>query len=247
MTSRDRADVTIRGLRKSFPSGAGEQNVLTDLDLTLEPRTFTAVMGPSGAGKSMLLNCLLGLEKPQAGSICIGGREITELGEAALAELRRSRVGVVFQSYNLVPSLTVADNIALPLLLAGDRTGRSRVQEVARAVGMADVLERRPAQLSGGQQQRVALARALVSEPELIVADEPTGALDSSSAEVVLALLRSLVSDLGQRVLMVTHDPRAAAVADRVLFMSDGRWHDELRGADAQEIAAVATRLGRRS
>jgi putative ABC transport system ATP-binding protein len=237
--------VSLRGVSKSYPTGAAAFWALTDIDLTLEPRTFTAVMGPSGSGKTTLLNCLLGLDKPDTGSIHVGGRDITRLDETRLAELRRSEVGVVFQSYNLIPSLTVADNISLPLRLAGEAIDRQVVQRLADAVGVGMAIDRRPAQLSGGQQQRVAFARALITRPELVVADEPTGALDSASSSVVLDLLRSMVTDFGQRVLMVTHNPEAAAFADRVLFLSDGRSRDELRGASAGQIAARLTALGR--
>ncbi|WTW95889.1 ABC transporter ATP-binding protein [Streptomycetaceae bacterium NBC_01309] len=245
--NHDEHAVTISGLSKSFGADATRFWALTNIDLSVVPRSFTAIMGPSGSGKSTLLNCLLGLEKPDTGSIRIGGTDITGLDEAELAEMRRSHVGVVFQSYNLIPSLTVADNISLPLRLAGRRIDERRVRDLAETVGVGATLERRPAQLSGGQQQRVAFARALVTEPELIVADEPTGALDTASSDVVLGLLRSIVTDLGQRVLLVTHDPRAAAVADRVLFLRDGRWDGELRGATEAQIAATLTDLGRRS
>jgi putative ABC transport system ATP-binding protein len=244
---RDDHPATIRGLSKSFGSGAGQIWALANIDLTLAPRTFTAIMGPSGSGKTTLLNCLLGLDKPDTGSIRIGDADITGLNETQLAELRRSRVGVVFQSYNLIPSLTVADNISLPLRLAGRRIGRRRVRELAETVGVGATLERYPAQLSGGQQQRVAFARALITNPELIVADEPTGALDTASTDVLLGLLRSIVTDLGQRVLLVTHDPRAAAVADRVMFISDGRWRGELHEATAGQIAVAVAELGRRA
>ncbi|MCF2532864.1 ABC transporter ATP-binding protein [Yinghuangia soli] len=239
--------VTISGLSKSFGTDATRFWALANIDLTVAPRTFTAIMGPSGSGKTTLLNCLLGLDKPDTGAIRIGGTDITALDEAGLAEMRRSHVGVVFQSYNLIPSLSVADNISLPLRLAGRPIDMRRVRELADTVGVGATLDRRPAQLSGGQQQRVAFARALVTDPELIVADEPTGALDTASSDVVLGLLRSIVSDLGQRVLLVTHDPRAAAVADRVLFLRDGRWHGELRGAAEGRIAAALADLGRRS
>ena len=239
--------VSMHRVSKSYPTGGGGAAfwALTDIDLTLEPRTFTAVMGPSGSGKTTLLNCLLGLDKPDSGSIHIGGTDITRLDETGLAELRRSRVGVVFQAYNLLPSLTVADNISLPLRLAGEAIDPRVVQRLADSVGVGMALDRRPAQLSGGQQQRVAFARALVTRPELVVADEPTGALDSASSATVLDLLRSLVTDFGQRALMVTHNPAAAALADRVLFLSDGRWRGELRGASAGEIAARLAGLGR--
>ncbi|WP_436777377.1 ABC transporter ATP-binding protein [Yinghuangia sp. YIM S09857] len=248
-THRDDAEhtVAIRGLSKSFGADATRFWALTNIDLSLAPRTFTAIMGPSGSGKSTLLNCLLGLEKPDTGTVRIGGVDITGLDETRLAEMRRSRIGVVFQAYNLIPSLTVADNISLPLRLAGRPIDERRVRDLAEAVGVGATLARRPAQLSGGQQQRVAFARALVTDPELIVADEPTGALDSASGDVVLGLLRSIVTDLGQRALLVTHDPRAAAVADRVVFLRDGRRHGELHGAGEGRIAAALADLGRQS
>ena len=216
---------------------------LVDIDLELEPGTFTAIMGPSGSGKTTLLNCLLGLDKPDSGAIFVGGTDISRLDEAGLAELRRSRLGVVFQSYNLISALTAADNISLPLRLAGERIDPATVQALADALGVGAFLGHRPAQLSGGQQQRVAFARALIAEPELVVADEPTGALDSASAETVLGLLRSIVRDMGQQVLMVTHDPVAASAADRVLFMADGQWQGEMRGATAAQIAGALPEL----
>ncbi len=238
--------VTFRGVSKSYRTGRERLWALRDIDLDVEPRTFTAVMGPSGSGKTTLLNCLLGLERPDAGTIHIGATEISRLSERELAELRRSRVGVVFQSYNLVASLSAADNISLPVRLAGTEIDHRDVQQLADAVGVGDALHRRPAELSGGQQQRVAFARALVTNPELVVADEPTGSLDTAAAGAVLGLLRSIVSEMGQQVLMVTHDPSAASVADRVLFLSDGRWRGELRGGSAGEIAATLASLGRR-
>ena len=234
----------MRGVSKSYPSGGGRLRALVDIDLVLEPRTFTAIMGPSGSGKTTLLNCLLGLDKADSGSIVVGGTDITSLDEAGLAELRRSRLGVVFQSCNLIPALTAADNISLPLRLAGEPIDRAAVQRLADTVGVGAFLGHRPAQLSGGQQQRVAFARALIADPELVVADEPTGALDSASAQAVLRLLRSIVTDLGQQVLMVTHDPVAASAADRVLFMADGRWQGEVRGADTARIAGALAELG---
>ncbi|MBB4932865.1 putative ABC transport system ATP-binding protein [Lipingzhangella halophila] len=218
---------------------------LDSTDLTLDPGTFTAIMGPSGSGKTTLLNCLLGLDKPDSGAILVGGTDITSLHETDLARLRRSRLGVVFQSYNLIPALTAADNISLPLRLGGERIDEAAVKRLADAVGVGAFLGHRPAELSGGQQQRVAFARALIADPELVVADEPTGALDTASAQAVLGLLRSIVRDIGQQVLMVTHDPVAASTADRVLFMADGRWQGEMRGATAAQIAGALPDLGR--
>jgi putative ABC transport system ATP-binding protein len=242
---RPAAPVTIRGVSKSYRSGASRLRALVEIDLVLEPRTFTAIMGPSGSGKTTLLHCLLGLDKPDSGSIFVGGTDITGLDETSLAKLRRSRLGVVFQSYNLIPALTAADNISLPLRLAGENIDAAAVQRLADAVGVGAFLGHRPAQLSGGQQQRVAFARALIADPDLVVADEPTGALDSATAEAVLRLLRSIVRDLGQQVLMVTHDPVAASAADRALFMADGRWQGEMRGASAAQIAGAVADLGR--
>ncbi|MFC0625795.1 ABC transporter ATP-binding protein [Kribbella deserti] len=239
--------VVVRGLSKTYGRGAASVKALSGIDLTVEPGTFTAIMGPSGSGKSTLLNCLLGLERPDAGTIHLGGQEISGLGETELAVLRRSRIGVVFQAFNLMPALSAADNISLPLRLAGDSIDHQLVEELAMAVGVRETLARRPAELSGGQQQRVAIARALITRPELVVADEPTGSLDSASAEAVLALLRSIVDERGQQVLLVTHDPKAAAVADRVIFLADGRWQDEVSGGSASDIAARLARLGQRA
>ena len=238
------APVTIRGVNKHYGSGNGKVRALVDIDLALDPGTFTAIMGPSGSGKTTLLNCLLGLDKPDSGAIYIGDTDITHLDETSLARMRRSQLGVVFQSYNLISSLTAAENISLPLRLAGKRIDNVAVEHIADAVGVGSFLGRRPAQLSGGQQQRVAFARAMISNPELVVADEPTGALDSASAEAVLDLLRTIVQDLGQQVLMVTHDPVAASAADVALFMADGQWKGHMRGATAGQIAGALTDLG---
>jgi putative ABC transport system ATP-binding protein len=236
----------MRGVTKAYRADGVAVHALRGVDLHLDPGTYTCIMGPSGSGKTTLLNCLLGLERPDAGEVRIGDADVTRLDEAQLAELRRSRVGVVFQEYNLVSSLTVADNIALPLHLAGRPVPPDRVAGLARAMGVEELLARRPRQLSGGQQQRVAVARALIAEPALVVADEPTGALDSTAAAAVLGLLRRVVDEFGQRVLMVTHDPTAASVADRVLFLADGEWRGELHHASAEEIAAALADLGRR-
>lgn len=237
--------VTIRGLSKSHGRGRGRVRALIDIDLELEPRTFTAIMGPSGSGKTTLLNCLLGLDKPDSGAIFVGGTDITRLAEGQLAQLRRSQLGVVFQSYNLIPYLTAADNISLPLRLDGKPIDAVAVQRLAEVMGVGAHLSHRPTELSGGQQQRVAFARALITDPQVVVADEPTGALDSASAQIVLDLLRSIVRGMNQQVLMVTHDITAASAADRVLFMADGQWQGELRHADATQIAAVLAEIGR--
>ncbi len=231
----------VQSISKSFGRGGSRVRALIDIDLDLPPRSFTAIMGPSGSGKSTLLNCILGLDKPDSGSIIVGDTHIETLDETRLAELRRSHFGVIFQSYNLLPALTVADNISLPIRLAGQPIDSRRVRELASVVGIESTLQSMPSELSGGQQQRVAVARSLTSNPQVIVADEPTGALDSQSGDQVLALLRQVADQFGQRVLMVTHDARAASVADRVLIMSDGRWADDLRGASVDRIVAAVT------
>lgn len=222
----------------------GGVRALDDVSLTVEHGTFLAVMGPSGSGKSTLMHCAAGLDSPTSGSVRVDGREISGLDETRRTELRRERVGFVFQSYNLIPSLSVEDNITLPLRLAGRRPDREWLNALVRRVGMADRLGHRPAELSGGQQQRVALVRALVSRPAVVFADEPTGALDLRSAHQVLDLLRTLVDELGQTVVMVTHDPAAAARAHRALVMADGRVVDSLEKPTAPELAARLASLG---
>jgi putative ABC transport system ATP-binding protein len=203
--------------------------------------TFTAVMGPSGSGKSTLLQCAAGLDKPTSGEVFLAGQSLRGLSETKLTLLRRGRVGFVFQSFNLLPSLTAELNVALPLRLAGQRPSKRDVRAVLAAVGLADRARHRPSEMSGGQQQRVAIARALVTKPEVLFADEPTGALDSSTGREVLTLLRTMVDHSGQTVIMVTHDPVTAAYADRVVFLADGRVADELVGPTAPAVAARMT------
>ena len=235
---RDRAGRTalaLEGVARRYGRGAGAVHALRGVDVTLPRGTFTAVMGPSGSGKSTLLQCGAGLDRPTSGSVRLGGEELTRMGVRGLTRLRRERVGFVFQSFNLVPTLTAAQNVLLPLRLAGGSrrgAGRERAVRALARVGLADRVASRPGELSGGQQQRVALARALVTAPEVICADEPTGALDPVTAGEVLTLLRESVTELGATVLMVTHDPVAAARADRVLFLADGLVVDELRVDD---------------
>ncbi|GIE97314.1 ABC transporter ATP-binding protein [Paractinoplanes rishiriensis] len=226
--------------------GGGEQAVtaLDRLDAVFPSGTFTAVMGPSGSGKSTLLHCAAGLDRPTEGAVTIDGTSVTGLSERALTRLRRARVGFVFQAFNLVAALTAAQNVALPLRLAGRRPAAGEVTAMLAEVGLADRAGHRPSELSGGQQQRVAIARALVTRPAVLFADEPTGALDAASGRDVLRLLRESVDRHGQTVVMVTHDPFAAAHADRVLFLADGRVVDELSGpAGAPEIAVRTARL----
>ncbi|MFF3374714.1 ABC transporter ATP-binding protein [Streptomyces sp. NPDC002680] len=228
---------------KTYGSYGNDDSAVRALDevtLSLRRGTFTAVMGPSGSGKSTLLQCAAGLDRPDSGIVMVDGTELTGDGEAALTRFRRRRIGFVFQQYNLLPTLTVAQNTILPLKLAGRRVDRGRVQEILTSVGLGDRLGHRPDQLSGGQRQRVAIARALVAEPRVIFADEPTGALDSRSARGVLGLLQEAVRVHGRTVVMVTHDPVAASYADSVQFLADGRLAGRLQ---APTVDAVAERL----
>ncbi|MGW2509444.1 ABC transporter ATP-binding protein [Streptomyces scopuliridis] len=235
--------IQLRSVHRIHGSGDGAVAALDDVSLSFPRATFTAVMGPSGSGKSTLLQCAAGLDRPTSGSVSIGGTELTELTERGLTLLRRDRVGFVFQSFNLLPALTAEQNVALPLRLAGRRTSRARVRDVLDRVGLADRAKHRPTELSGGQQQRVALARALITRPEVLFADEPTGALDSRTGREVLAMLRSLADRDGSTIVMVTHDPVAASYADRVVFLVDGRVSGELPAPSAEEIAARMTTL----
>ncbi|WP_081236654.1 ABC transporter ATP-binding protein [Streptomyces viridosporus] len=230
--------VELRGVQRQYGRGAGTVHALAGVDLALARGTFTAVMGPSGSGKSTFLQCAAGLDRPTSGLVALGGTEITGMSEDELTELRRSRLGFVFQAFNLLPSLTVEQNVLLPMRLAGRRQDRRRAAEVLAQVGLADKARRRPGELSGGQQQRVAIARALVTSPDVIFADEPTGALDTGTATEVLGLLRNAVDTLGATVVMVTHDPVAAAWADRALFLADGAFADHLERGSAEQIAA---------
>jgi putative ABC transport system ATP-binding protein len=216
---------------------------LDDITLAFPAGTFTAVMGPSGSGKSTLLQCAAGLDRPTSGSVTVAGTELTGLSQRRLTLLRRERVGFVFQAFNLLPALTAEQNVALPLRLAGRRVPKARVRQALQQVGLAERARHRPGQLSGGQQQRVALARALITRPDVLFADEPTGALDTRTGREVLGLLRGMVDREGQTVVMVTHDPVAAAHADRVLFLVDGRVHGELTAPGADAVAARMTRL----
>ncbi|MGV9347520.1 ABC transporter ATP-binding protein [Streptomyces spiralis] len=230
--------VELRGVRRQYGRGSGAVHALAGVDLALPRGTFTAVMGPSGSGKSTFLQCAAGLDRPSAGSVRLGGTEITGMRENQLTELRRSRLGFVFQAFNLLPSLTVEQNVLLPMRLAGQRQDRRRAAEVLARVGLAHKARCRPGELSGGQQQRVAIARALVTSPDVIFADEPTGALDTGTATEVLGLLRQAVDALEATVVMVTHDPAAAAWADRVLFLADGVFAGGLDRGSAEQIAA---------
>jgi putative ABC transport system ATP-binding protein len=223
--------------------GAGTRHVTTLAGVTVgfDRGTFIAVMGPSGSGKSTLLQCAAGLDRPASGTITIDGTRLDDLDEDALTRLRRDRIGFVFQAFNLVSTLTAAQNVALPQRLAGRRPADGDVVAALTAVGLADRAAHRPSELSGGEQQRVALARALISRPAVVFADEPTGALDSATSRQVLGLLRALVDEHAQTVVMVTHDPVAAAWADRVVILADGRIVDDLAGPITAELVAART------
>src|SRR5689334_19105107 len=229
--------VALRDVRKVYGRADRTVVALDGISVALPVGSFTAVMGPSGTGKSTFLNVAAGLDRPSAGSVTLGDTDLTRLSERRLTVLRRERIGFVFQAFNLLPSLTVAQNIALPLRLDGHRPRRSAVREIAARVGLEKRLRDRPSQLSGGQQQRVAIARALITRPEVVFADEPTGALDTQNGRGVLTLLREVVDEDGHTVVMVTHDPTAAAYADRVMLLADGRVAGTLDAPSPDDVA----------
>jgi putative ABC transport system ATP-binding protein len=239
------ADVAARAVDvwKVYGSGEAQVIALHGVSVELERGRFTAIMGPSGSGKSTLMHCLAGLDEVTRGEVFIGGARVTGLGDRALTNLRRDRVGFVFQQFNLLPTLTAEENILLPLSIAGRKPDRRWFDTVIDTVGLRDRLSHRPTQLSGGQQQRVACARALVSRPEVVFADEPTGNLDSRSGAEVLGFLRNSVREFDQTIVMVTHDPNAASYADRVIFLADGRVVDELRDPSAEGVLDRLKRL----
>jgi putative ABC transport system ATP-binding protein len=238
------AMVNLDDVVRVFGRGDGEVRAVDGVTLSMARGTFTAIMGPSGSGKSTLLQLAAGLDRPTQGRVRLGEQELSGLNERALARLRRERIGFVFQSFNLLAALTAEQNVALPARLAGTRLPRSAVRDVLHRVGLEDRRRHRPAQLSGGQQQRVAIARALVGQPSVVFADEPTGALDTRSGRAVLALLRETIDEAGGTLVMVTHDPSAAAWADRVVFMADGRLAGELAAPSAADVAERLTGLG---
>ncbi len=232
--------VELRDVTRTYGDGPDAVHALDGVSLAFASRTFTAVMGASGSGKSTLLQSAAGLDVPTSGGVTLGGVELTSLNENELTKLRRADVGFVFQGFNLLESLTVLQNVQLPLRLAGKRPNRRKAEAMLERVGLAGHGDRRPAQLSGGQQQRVAIARALITDPEVIFADEPTGALDPSTAREILDLLRNAVDQFGATVVMVTHDPVAASYADRVVFLAGGSIAGQIDDPDA---ATVARRL----
>ncbi|MBT0770092.1 ABC transporter ATP-binding protein [Kineosporia sp. J2-2] len=238
--------VQITGLTRTYRTGGTEVRALDGVSITFPVGAFTAIMGPSGSGKSTLLQCAAGLDRPDSGRVVVGGTDLTGLDETALTLLRRDHIGFVFQAFNLLPSLTAAQNVELPLRLAGRRPDRDLVARALADVGLADRAGHRPNQLSGGQQQRVAIARALVARPAVLFADEPTGALDATTGRELLTTLRDLLGAPGgglHSIVMVTHDPVVAAHADRVVFLADGRLVGELTEPTAAQVAARMTGL----
>ena len=232
------------GLCKTYGTGQAEVHALAGVDVTFARGRFTAVMGPSGSGKSTLMHCMAGLDRPTSGQSLISGHDIGKLDDAGLTQLRRDRIGFVFQSFNLVPTLSAEENIKLPAYLAGRKVDQAWLDYLVSQLGIGDRLGHRPNEMSGGQQQRVACARALISKPDLIFADEPTGNLDSNASAGMLAFLRRSVDELGQSIVMVTHDPRSAAYADRVLFLADGKVVDELNKPTADLVLDKMRGLG---
>jgi putative ABC transport system ATP-binding protein len=240
-------EVAVRARQVTRRYGQGDTAVeaLRGVSLDIRPGRLTAVMGPSGSGKSTLMHLLAGLDRPSSGSVQIAGKEITRLDDTALTKLRRRHVGFVFQFFNLLPMLSARENIVLPLEIAGKRVNEQWLSELTGKMGLEHRLSHRPAELSGGQQQRVAIARSLITRPSVLFADEPTGNLDSATGGEILALLRDSVDSYGQTIVMVTHDPRVATVADRILFLADGLIVRELTDASPDEVHRAIAEIGR--
>jgi putative ABC transport system ATP-binding protein len=228
------SDVTRR-----FGEGDTAVDALRGVSLDVARGKLTAVMGPSGSGKSTLMHILAGLDKPTSGTVAIDGTEVTTLGDTDLTKLRRKHIGFVFQFFNLLPMLSAEENVRLPLTIAGKKPDKAWFEKLLQQVGLTDRRSHRPSELSGGQQQRVAIARALVSQPTVVFADEPTGNLDSATSGEILELMRNSVDELGQTTVMVTHDPRAAAIADRILFLADGLIVKDLVGAEQSDVISA--------
>jgi putative ABC transport system ATP-binding protein len=239
--------ITLAGsdLTRRYGEADSAVDALRGVSLDIPDGQFAAVMGPSGSGKSTLMHILAGLDIPTSGRVWVGGEEITSMGDDELTLLRRRRIGFIFQFFNLLPMLSAEDNIVLPLSIAGERPEPTWVDEVIGKVGLGDRRSHRPAEMSGGQQQRVAVARALVSRPTILFADEPTGNLDSTMSEEILAVMRDTVDSYGQTTVMVTHDASAAAIADRILFLADGRIVEDRTGLGEHEVLETMERLGR--
>ncbi|HKP90774.1 MAG TPA: ABC transporter ATP-binding protein [Thermoleophilaceae bacterium] len=235
--------VTADSVTRRFGEGPTAVEALRGVSLAVELGRLTAVMGPSGSGKSTLMHILAGLDRPTSGEVTIAGTEITGLDDTDLTKLRRERIGFIFQFFNLLPMLTAEENILVPVRIAGREPDDGWYEELVERVGLGDRLSHRPSELSGGQQQRVAIARALVSRPTIVFADEPTGNLDSQTSGEILELLQGMVGNFGQTTLMVTHDPQAAAIADRVLFIADGKLVHDVRQSTAGEIVRTMEEL----
>ena len=238
--------VAARTERASKVYGTGDTAVhaLREVDVAFEAGRFTAIMGPSGSGKSTLMHCVAGLDSLTSGRVLIGDVDLTTLSEKALTTLRRDRIGFVFQAFNLIPTLNARENITLPMDLAGRKPDRDWLDQVVSTVGLGDRLTHRPSELSGGQQQRVAVARALASRPDIVFADEPTGNLDSSTSSEILDFMRGAVDELGQTIVMVTHDPQSASWSQRVLFLADGAIVDEMADPTAERVLDRMKRFG---
>ena len=243
---RPAAVVTATDLTRRYGEGPTAVDALRGVSLEIARGKLTAVMGPSGSGKSTLMHILAGLDRPTSGDVAIEGTSIARLGDTELTKLRRRHIGFVFQFFNLLPMLTAEENVTLPLSLGGDKVDRAWIDEILDKTGLSDRRTHRPAELSGGQQQRVAIARALASRPTVVFADEPTGNLDSTTSAEILELLEASVATYGQTTVMVTHDPGAAAIADRVLFLADGRIVNDLGKSTAHDILTAMERLAER-
>jgi putative ABC transport system ATP-binding protein len=236
--------LSARDLTRRYGDGETAVDALRGVSLDVPKGQLTAVMGPSGSGKSTLMHILAGLDKPTSGEVAIAGTNITKLNDTELTKLRRRHIGFVFQFFNLLPMLNAEENVVLPLSIAGEKPEKAWVRELMAKIGLSDRGDHRPSELSGGQQQRVAIGRALVNRPTIVFADEPTGNLDSKTSGEILELMRDSVDGYGQTTVMVTHDPRAAAIADRILFLNDGLIVKDLGRADAHDVIAVMEQLG---
>jgi putative ABC transport system ATP-binding protein len=237
--------VVAHDVARRYGEGDTAVDALCGVSLDVSRGQLTTVMGPSGSGKSTLMHILAGLDRPTGGSVAIGGTEITTLGDTELTKLRREHIGFIFQFFNLLPMLSAEENIVLPLTIAGEKADKVWLEQLIESVGLKDRRTHRPSELSGGQQQRVAIARALVSKPTVVFADEPTGNLDSKTGGEILELLRQAVQDGGQTTVMVTHDPRSASIADRILFLADGNIVKELPRSEPHEVITAMEEISR--